>query len=62
MVEQRLIDVNDVYKIIGETGVARVHVADIDQIKRIAPETLPIVRQMREELKKVTVVEMEGME
>ena len=54
MAEQRLIDVNDVYEIIGQTGVARVHVADIDQIKRIDPETLPIVRQLRKELQKVT--------
>lgn len=54
MTEQRLIDANDVYEIIGQTGVARVHVADIDQIKRIDPETLPIVRQLREELEKVT--------
>ena len=50
MDEIRLIDVNDVYKIIGQTGTARVHVADIDQIKRIAPETLPIVRELREKL------------
>ena len=54
MAEQRLIDVYDVYEIIGQTGVARVHVADIDQIKRIDPETLPIVRQLRKELQKVT--------
>lgn len=54
MAEQRLIDVHDVYEIIGQTGVARVHVADIDQIKRIDPETLPIVRQLRKELQKVT--------
>ena len=54
MAEQRLIDVRDVYEIIGQTGVARVHVADIDQIKRIDPETLPIVRQLRKELQKVT--------
>ena len=50
MAEQRLIDANDVYEIIGQTGVARVHVTDIDQIKRIDPETLPIVWQLREEL------------
>lgn len=50
MAEQRLIDANEVYEIIGQTGVARVHVADIDQIKRIDPETLPIVRKLREEL------------
>lgn len=54
MDEIRLIDVNDVYEIIGQTGVARVHVADIDPIKRIDPETLPIVRELREKLERVT--------
>lgn len=54
MSEQRLIDVHDVYEIIGQTGIARVHVADIDQIKRIDPETLSIVRQLREQLARVT--------
>ena len=54
MSEERLIDANDVYEIIGQTGVARIHVADIDQIKRIDPETLPIVRELRENLKRVT--------
>lgn len=54
MSEQRLIDVHDVYEIIGQTGIARVHVADIDQIKRIDPETLPIVRQLREQMERVT--------
>lgn len=54
MAEQRLIDANEVYEIIGQTGVARVHVTDIDQIKRIDPETLPIVRELREKLERVT--------
>ena len=54
MSEQRLIDANDVYEIIGQTGVARIHVADIDQIKRIDPETLPIVLELREKLERVT--------
>ena len=52
--EQRLIDANDVYKIIGQTGTARIHVSDIDQIKRIDPETLLIVQKLRDELGRVT--------
>lgn len=43
----QLIDANDVYKIIGDTGIKRVHVTDIDQIKRIDPESLPVVQQLR---------------
>lgn len=54
MSKQRLIDVRDVYEIIGQTGVARVHVADIDQIKRIDPETLPAVQELRAKLERVT--------
>lgn len=46
----QLIDANDVYKIIGDTGIKRVHVADIDQIKRIDPESLPVVQQLRANL------------
>lgn len=48
----QLIDANDVYKIIGDTGIKRVRVTDIDQIKRIDPESLPVVQQLRAELEK----------
>lgn len=33
--EKRLIDPNDVYALFGENGMARLHVGDIDQIKRV---------------------------
>ena len=33
--EKRLIDANDVYALFGENGMARLHVGDIDQIKRV---------------------------
>lgn len=49
----QLIDANDVYKIIGDTGIKRVHVTDIDQIKRIDPESLPVVQQLRAEIERL---------
>lgn len=49
----QLIDANDVYKIIGDTGIKRVHVTDIDQIKRIDPESLPVVKQLRAEIERL---------
>ena len=32
---ENLINANDVYKLFGQKGIATLHVADIDQIKRV---------------------------
>ena len=37
-----LIDPNDVYKLFGKNGMARLHVADIDTIKRV--DAVEVVR------------------
>lgn len=49
-----LIDVNEVYNLIGQSGVSRIHVSDIDRIRRIDPETLPIVQELKKQLEQVT--------
>ena len=40
--EKRLIDVNDIYSLFNQSGIARLHVADIDKIPRV--DAVEVVR------------------
>lgn len=40
--EKRLIDVNDVYSLFNQSGIARLHVSDIDTIPRV--DAVEVVR------------------
>ena len=40
--EKRLIDVNDIYSLFNQSGIARLHVADIDTIPRV--DAVEVVR------------------
>ena len=40
--EKRLIDVNDIYSLFNQNGIARLHVADIDTIPRV--DAVEVVR------------------
>ena len=40
--EKRLIDVNDIYPLFNQNGIARLHVADIDTIPRV--DAVEVVR------------------
>ena len=40
--EKRLIDDNDIYSLFDQSGIARLHVADIDTIPRV--DAVPVVR------------------
>ena len=40
--EKRLIDVNDIYSLFNQSGIARLHVSDIDTIPRV--DAVEVVR------------------
>ena len=40
--EKRIIDVNDIYSLFNQNGIARLHVADIDTIPRV--DAVEVVR------------------
>ena len=40
--ERRLIDVNDIYSLFNQSGIARLHVSDIDTIQRV--DAVEVVR------------------
>ena len=40
--ERRLIDVNDIYSLFNQSGIARLHVSDIDTIPRV--DAVEVVR------------------
>ena len=40
--EKRLIDVNDIYSLFNQSGIARLHVSDIDTIQRV--DAVEVVR------------------
>ena len=40
--EKRMIDVNDIYSLFNQNGIARLHVADIDTIPRV--DAVEVVR------------------
>ena len=40
--ERRLIDVNDIYSLFNQSGIARLHVSDIDTIPRV--DVVEVVR------------------
>ena len=40
--DKRLIDVNDIYSLFNQNGIARLHVSDIDKIPRV--DSVEVVR------------------